>query len=145
MRRELAAHAPELAQFIDRLTQAADLPAFIREEFPKLTPISIDYALMEKADRVLNFEAAFDWDDVGSWISVGKYLPTDGEGNASNAPLSALDAHRNIVFSDSGKRVALIGADDLIVVDTGDALLVARRSEADAIKKVVAGLPPELL
>ncbi len=145
VRRELAAHAPELAQFIDRLTQAADLPAFIREEFPKLTPISIDYALMEKADRVLNFEAAFDWDDVGSWISVGKYLPTDGEGNASNAPLSALDAHRNIVFSDSGKRVALIGADDLIVVDTGDALLVARRSEADAIKKVVAGLPPELL
>lgn len=145
VRQQLAQHAPELATFINNLTAADDISAFIREEFPRLTPISIDFALMEKADRVLNFEASFDWDDVGSWISVGKYLPDCGEGNVSNTPLCAQASHDNIVYSDSGKQVALVGVEDLIVVDTGDALLVARRSEADRIKNVVAELPSHLV
>ena len=145
VRSQLATHAPELADFIHRLTQAEDTASFISTEFPALTPISIDFALMEKADRVLNFEASFDWDDVGSWISVGKYLPTDEQQNAANSPLCALDSARNIVFTDSGKRVALVGVEDLIVVDTGDALLVTRRDRADDIKKVVNQLPDNLL
>ncbi len=145
VREQLAAHTPELADFINRLTEAADLPAFISSEFPKLTPISIDFALMEKAERVLNFEASFDWDDVGSWISVGKYLPERGEGNVSNTALSTLKAGGNIVFSTSGKRVALVGVNGLIVVDTGDALLVAHRNEADNIKHIIPGLPEELV
>lgn len=145
VRAQLAAHAPELAGFIDRLTAAADTPRFITREFPALTPISIDFALLEKADRVLNFEATFDWDDVGSWISVGKYLPDKGEANVANGPLESVSASNNIVFTDSGKQVALVGVDDLIVVDTGDALLVARRSQADAIKNVVVKLPENLL
>lgn len=145
VRSQLAAHTPQLADFITRLTCTDNLPEFIRTEFPALTPISIDFALMEKADRVLNFEATFDWDDVGSWISVSKYLPTDEQQNASNTPLSALNAGSNIVFTQNGKRVALVGVDDLIVVDTGDALLVARKDQADDIKKIVNGLPENLV
>lgn len=145
VRSQLAAHTPELADFIARLTAAVDIPAFIATEFAKLTPISIDFALMEKADRVLNFEASFDWDDVGSWISVGKYLQQDEAANAANTALSAQDASRNIVFSANGKHVALVGVDDLIVVDTGDALLVAHRDQADKIKNVVAKLPDSLV
>lgn len=145
VREQLAAHTPELADFITELTQADDKLHFIGSKFETLTPISIDFALMEKADRVLNFEATFDWDDVGSWISVGTYLPDKGEGNRANTPLSAVKAGNNIVFTDSGKRVALVGVSDLIVVDTGDALLVCRKDEADAIKKVVANLPAPLL
>lgn len=145
VRSQLATHTPQLADFIDRLTAATDLPDFISREFPALTPISIDFALMEKADRVLNFEATFDWDDVGSWISVGKYLPTDEQQNAANTQLSALSSSGNIVFSANGKRVALVGVDDLIVVDTGDALLVARKDRADDIKKIVADLPDNLV
>ena len=145
VRSQLFSHSPELASFIDRLTTASDIPAFIGSEFPQLTPISIDFALLEKADRVLNFEATFDWDDVGSWISVGKYLPQQEGGNVSNSPLSQVQAGNNIVFTDSGKCVALVGVDDLIVVDTGDALLVARRSEADKIKNIVSGLPENLV
>ncbi len=145
VRRQLALHAPELASFIDRFVSTSDARGFIRREFPKLTPISIDFALMEKAERVLNFEATFDWDDVGSWISVGKYLPRKGEGNVSNSPLSSLRSSDNIVFTDSGKRVALIGIEGVIVVDTGDALLIAGKSEADNIKKIVGELPESLL
>lgn len=145
VRAQLAAHTPELADFIDRLTATDNIPAFIENEFAKLTPISIDFALMEKADRVLNFEASFDWDDVGSWISVGKYLQQDDAQNAANTALSAQDASGNIVFSAQGKHVALVGVDDLIVVDTGDALLVAHRDQADKIKNVVAKLPDNLV
>lgn len=147
VRSQLAIHAPQLAQFVDRLAALppAGISGFIHREFPLLSPISIDFALMEKADRVLNFEANFDWDDVGSWISVGKYLPTDQAGNASNTAVDALGAEGNIAFSASGKRVALVGVHDLIIVDTGDALLVARKDQADNIKKVVANLPQELL
>lgn len=145
VRAQLAAHTPELADFIDRLTATDNIPAFIENEFAKLIPISIDFALMEKADRVLNFEASFDWDDVGSWISVGKYLPQDDAQNAANTALSAQDASGNIVFSALGKHVALVGVDDLIVVDTGDALLVAHRDQADKIKNVVAKLPDNLV
>lgn len=147
VRRQLTRHAPQLAAFIDKLAAlpAKEIPAFIQQEFPRLTPISIDFALMEKADRVLNFEANFDWDDVGSWISAGKYLPTDAAGNAANTALNPLAAANNIVFSSNGKQVALVGVSDLIVVDTGDALLVAHKQQADAIKKVVATLPESLL
>lgn len=144
-RAQLAAHTPELADFITALTQTNDIPSFINRQFAQLTPISIDFALMEKADRVLNFEASFDWDDVGSWISVGTYLPDKGAGNHANTAVSAVRAENNIIFSDSGKRVALVGVSDLIVVDTGDALLVCRKDEADAIKKVVSELPEQLL
>ncbi len=144
VRREMARHTPELAAFVDGLVASGDAAAYIAAEFPKLTPISIDFALMERAERVLNFEANFDWDDVGSWISVGKYLPGQEGGNASNAPLTAIEAGGNIAFSTQGKRIALLGVNDLVVVDMGDALLVASRQSADAIKEVVRQLPPEL-
>ena len=146
VRAQLAKHTPQLAEFVSALASCADLPAFIAEKFPQLTPISIDFALMEKADRVLNFEATFPWDDVGSWISVGQYLPQDEARNAANSPLAVQDAEGNIVFTTAeGKRVALLGVSELIVVDTEDALLVARKSEADRIKHIVSQLPPELL
>ena len=145
VRAQLAKHAPQLAEFVADLAAAPDAPSFIAEHFPQLTPISIDFALMEKADRVLNFEATFPWDDVGSWISVGKYLPQDAAGNAANSPLVSQGAEGNIVFSTAGKQVALLGVSDLIVVDTGDALLVAHKNEADRIKNITAQLPPELL
>ena len=145
VRAQLAKHAPQLADFVGALSSAPSAADCVAERFPQLTPISIDFALMEKADRVLNFEATFPWDDVGSWISVGKYLPQDTAQNAANTPLAVQSAARNVVFSSTGKQVALLGVSDLIVVDTGDALLVARKDEADRIKNIVTQLPPELL
>lgn len=141
---ELSQHCPELATFISEVRHARDLKATLASQFPALPKISIDYALMEKANRVLNIEASFDWDDVGSWISVGKYLPVDTTQNASNSPLSTMDAHGNIVFTTGGKRVALLGVQDLIVVQTDDAILVAHRHSADAIKNLVDQVPREL-
>jgi mannose-1-phosphate guanylyltransferase len=142
---QLAKHAPELAGFIHALCAAPDMPAFIAGNFPALPARSIDYALMEKADRILNIEASFDWDDVGSWISIAKYFPACDDDNRANRELTEIDSHRNIVFTTQpGTRVALLGVDDLIIVQTPDALLVADRHQADAIKKLTDLLPPEL-
>ncbi len=141
---ELSQHCPELAGFIREIRQSKNLEATLASQFPTLPKISIDYALMEKAGRVLNIEASFDWDDVGSWISVGKYLPTDETGNASNSPLSVIDSDSNIVFTASGQRVALLGVEHLIIVQTPDALLIADRHSADSIKKLVDLMPKEL-
>lgn len=143
---ELTRQAPQLARFISELRQSTDHAATIETQFPALTPISIDYALMEKAKRVLNLEATFDWDDVGSWISIAKYLPVHGDNNATNTDLSEIDSENNIVFNArKNSHIALLGVDDLIVVQTEDALLIANRHQADAIKKLSPLLPEALL
>jgi mannose-1-phosphate guanylyltransferase len=118
--------------------------ATIAHQFPSLNPISIDYALMEHANKVLNIEACFDWDDVGSWISVGKYLATDEAQNASNSPLAKVDAAGNIIFTSGKLQVALLGVNDLIIVQTEDAILVADKNSADSIKKLVDLVPKSL-
>jgi mannose-1-phosphate guanylyltransferase len=141
---ELSKHAPELAAFVARMRTAPDVTALLAEEFPKLPKISVDYAIMEKAARVVELEAGFDWDDVGSWLAVAKYFDKDEGGNSANCPLTAHDASHNVVFSSGRKHVALAGVQDLIVIDTGDALLVCHRSEAENIKKLVPLVPAEL-
>jgi len=142
---ELSKHTPELVQFISQIRKSSDIKATVDAQFSELNPISIDYALMENAKRVLNIEATFDWDDVGSWISVSKYLNQDEEHNSTNTPLVNLDSQNNIVFTKSNDtQVALLGVDDLIIVQTDDSILVANRHQADDIKKLIEKLPPEL-
>jgi len=148
--RQLNQHAPELGKFVEEIQQSPDIPATIATRFATrfatLPARSIDYALMESADRVLNIEATFDWDDVGSWISIAKYLGTHGDENRSNQTISELDSNNNIVFNAlPGSHIALLGVSDLIVVQTKDALLVANRHQADAIKNLSPLLPEELL
>ncbi|WP_411827723.1 mannose-1-phosphate guanylyltransferase [Luteolibacter sp. AS25] len=143
---ELKHHTPELSEFISELCSSADIETTVGEKFEKLTPISIDYALLEKTKRVLNIEATFDWDDVGSWISIAKYLPESGDNNRCNEPITQIDSQDNIVYSDTPERhIVLLGVDDLIVVQTGDSILIANRHEADAIKKLSSILPKNLL
>lgn len=143
---ELSRQVPQLAHFVSELRNSTDVAATMAIQFPHLTPISIDYALMEKAKRVLNLEATFDWDDVGSWISIAKYLPTQGNQNSTNVTISEIDSENNIVFNArKDSHIALLGVDDLIVVQTDDALLIANRHQADAIKNLSALLPKHLL
>jgi mannose-1-phosphate guanylyltransferase len=144
--KQLATHTPQLAEFISELRKSKDILATIDAQFPNLTPLSIDYALMEKADRVLNIEATFDWDDIGSWISIAKYLPDEGNNNLANQTISQIDSENNIVYNATDStHIALLGVDDLIVVKTNDALLIANRHQADAIKKLSDLLPKNLL
>ena len=141
---EFNRHAPELADFISQVRSPKDLNKILREQFAKLPRISFDYAIMEKADRVLVVEASFDWDDVGSWQAVARYFKKDDQGNIANRAVTALDASDNIVFNDGKTTIALLGVHNLIVVRTGDAILICHRHQAERIKNLVAKLPPEL-
>ena len=144
VRENLDKHCPELSRFIGALETSTDFDGTLQALFAKLPKLSIDYALMEKAPRVLNVEATFDWDDVGNWTSVGAYLKKDLSGNQHNCTVSGMDASGNLVFSQSGQHIALLGVHDLMVISTPDALLVAHRSQAETLKKLVDGLPGDL-
>lgn len=144
VRQNLANHCPELESFVQELQDSPDFETTVKARFPSLAKLSIDFALMENAPRVLNVEACFDWDDVGNWTSVGAYLPKDGGGNEHNCALSQMETKNNLVFSRTGQHVALLGVEDLMVIATPDALLVAHRSQAEKLKKLVDGLPAEL-
>jgi mannose-1-phosphate guanylyltransferase len=141
---ELSRHCPALADFVSEVRTSKDFATTVKKQFGKLPKLSIDYALMERASRVLNIEATFDWDDVGNWTSVGRYLNKDDDGNQYNCALSHHDASNNIIFTQTGQHVALLGVQDLIVVASKDGLLVAAQAEAENIKKLVDGLPKEL-
>jgi len=142
--REFNRHAPELADFISQLRAPKNFENALRDRFGKLPRISFDYAIMEKADRVLVVEASFDWDDIGSWRAMANYFEKDKQGNAANCAITALDSSNNIVFEEDGTTIALLGVHDLIVVRTKDALLVCHRHEAEKIKNLIGKLPPEL-
>jgi mannose-1-phosphate guanylyltransferase len=141
---ELSRHCPVLADFVSELRGSQDFAATVEKQFSKLPKLSIDYALMEKASRVLNIEATFDWDDVGNWTSVGRYLKADAEGNQHNCAFSQQESAHNIVFTQTGQHVALLGVQDLIVVAAKDGLLISSRSRAESIKKLVDSLPKVL-
>jgi mannose-1-phosphate guanylyltransferase len=140
---------PQLASFIDAATAAPDLATPLLQEFPLLPKISIDYALMEKAAKVLTVEASFGWDDLGSFLSIASYLEQDGSSFA-NSNFSSLDSHRNIIYlhhpdpSTPPPHIALLGVEDLIFVHTPDAILIASRTRAEEIKKLVEILPEAL-
>jgi mannose-1-phosphate guanylyltransferase len=141
---EFNRHAPELADFISQARMPGNFEKALQERFAKLPRISFDYAIMEKADRVLVVEASFDWDDVGSWSAISRYFKHDDQSNSANCAVIALESTNNIVFNDNGRTVALLGVHNLIVVQTGDALLVCHRHQAENIKKLISKVPPEL-
>jgi mannose-1-phosphate guanylyltransferase len=141
---EFNRHAPALADFISQVRSQKNLEKILKERFSTLPRISFDYAIMEKADRVLVVEASFDWDDVGSWQAVARYFKKDEHGNAANHAVTVLDASDNIIFNEGETAIALLGVRNLIVVRTGDAILICHRHEAERIKNLVAKLPPEL-
>ncbi|MCX5836248.1 MAG: mannose-1-phosphate guanylyltransferase, partial [Deltaproteobacteria bacterium] len=103
-----------------------------------LTPVSIDYGVMEKANNVLLVRGDFGWSDVGSWDALWEISDKDEHGNSANVKgtFVGLNTTNSLIHS-SGKLVALVGVEDLIVVETGDALLVCRRSRSQDVKKVV--------
>ncbi len=139
---QLRRHLPKTASIL------VSLPAFsernfssrLAKAFPLCENISIDYAVMEKADTVSGIAAGdFGWNDVGSWNAVWELLPQDACGNVVAADSVCLDAGNNFVDA-RGKVVALLGVNDLIVVDTPDALLVARRDQAQHVGEIVKAL-----
>jgi mannose-1-phosphate guanylyltransferase len=105
--------------------------------YPALKKISVDYALIEKSDNVVVLPASFDWDDVGAWPAVAKHFIPDARGNVVRGRALVEQGSNNIVFSEGEHLLAVVGADDLVVVHTPDATLVCPRSRAQDIKALL--------
>jgi mannose-1-phosphate guanylyltransferase len=136
---QLRRHLPRTAAVLASLPpfRARRFAADLRKAFPLCDNISIDYAVLEKADSVSGIPAGdFGWNDVGSWNAVYELMPRDEAGNAIAQEAICLDAQNNFVDA-RGKLVALLGVENLIVVDTPDALLVADRARAQQVGEVV--------
>ena len=119
------------------LAEGTPLDALMEQIYPGLEKISIDYAVMEKADTVLVIESTFDWDDVGEWPAIARHEPADSGGNNIQGQALVYEGKDNIVIGSSDHLVSLIGVDDLVVVHTPDATLVCPKSKSQAIKELV--------
>lgn len=137
----LQQHAPELHGGLQpvraALAKKKPLPAVLKKVYPTLTKISVDYALLEKSTNVVVVPSSFDWDDVGAWPAVPKHYEKDASGNVTRGLAIVEDGKNNIVFCEDGHLTAVLGADDLIVVHTKDATLVAPKAKAQEIKKLL--------
>jgi mannose-1-phosphate guanylyltransferase len=136
---EMQRRLPGLHADLQRLQPYLDneeIAAGMTSIYPDLESISIDYGVMEKADGVLMVPAEFGWNDLGTWASMGQIWPRDDQRNVCVGEILALESSRNIVYSH--RRIcALLGVDDLIVVDTEDALLVCPVSRAQDVGKIL--------
>jgi mannose-1-phosphate guanylyltransferase len=147
MRQAIAEHLPALAAGLARFDEAAaggDEARVLAEVFPTLPSVSIDHGVMEKAKRIAIVPGSFGWNDIGSWQVTWEMADVDPRGNALPAGSIAIDANNNLVRdltkTASSKRWALLGVNDLVVVETDDAVLLMPRERAQDVRAVVDAL-----
>ena len=143
IRRELQHQQPELFDLIERIIADWDSPqreATFRELYPLAEKKSIDYAVMEKAHEVLVLQAPYQWDDVGSWLALERRNPQDAHGNTIQALHTGMATSNCVIVGDPDKLIATIGVSNLLIIQDGDAILVADRREEATVKKIVDGL-----
>lgn len=142
---ELAKSAPEVAKAVDACwaamqplnnAQMSEIPA---ELFKSAPDISIDYAVMEKSDKVAVVPGDFGWSDIGSWNAIRDLVTPDGEQNRALGEAIFVDSTNTFVQSED-RLVAAVGVNDLVIIDTPDALLVVHPDKAQDVKQVVAQL-----
>jgi mannose-1-phosphate guanylyltransferase len=143
---EIKCHMPDLWQklaVIEAAWEQDDFEAVIQATWPEIHPETIDYGIMEKASQVAVLPATdLGWDDVGSWDSLFDVLPADENGNIIlKADYLGLNTSDTLVQSDgTGRLIVTIGVNNLILVDTNDALLVCSREQAQQVKQIVEQL-----
>lgn len=139
----VAQHLPDLAKGIATIDAAPNDAGVVKTVFPTLPSISIDHGVMEKAANLAVVPGDFGWNDVGSWQSAWELAEHDAAGNGleKGGGAIAIDAKNNLVRSLGGKKViALVGVNDLVVVETDDAVLVIPRDRAQDVRLVVEAL-----
>ena len=135
----LARFEPEMAEHLERIDKAFGAPDFdavLEREFRAMKKVSIDYAVMERAEDVAVVEAPFEWDDVGGWRAVERLGQTDAAGNLIDAARClSINSSGTIVRSDDPRHlVALVGVENLIVIVTPDATLIANKDQEESIR-----------
>ncbi len=130
---ELDTHLPATGRAVQDIASGAVRAADVYEALPK---ISIDHAVMERATRVVTIPASVGWDDLGSWAALPALLGADASGNTITGT-AVVDGTGNIISSDDDTVIAAIGVHDLVIVKSGDAILILPRSAAQDVRAIV--------
>ena len=139
---QLQEHLPETYEGLRRIGAAIGTDQeeqALEREFRQFKSESIDYGVMEKAKDIYILSGAFGWDDVGSWLALGRIKRSDEFGNVVSGNVVTVDTKGTIVQG-GDKLIAAVGLEDMIVVDSGDALLICEQGHAGDIKKVLENL-----
>jgi mannose-1-phosphate guanylyltransferase len=143
----LEKHQPEMFAACQRWFKAAGQPAklakILAREYPDIKKVSVDYALMERAQNVICADGDFEWDDLGAWNALSRHLKPDPEGNCAVGDFIHVDGARNLIFDARTRNktpIAVVGLRDSILVQTDDAVLLAHKSQAQKVKELVKRL-----
>lgn len=143
---ELRVHAPAMLQAVEQAVREARRDAdFLRlgaDAFAACPADSIDYAVMEKSARILVQPMDVGWNDVGSWSAIWDIADKDAQGNALHGDVQLHEVRRSLIWGEA-RLVGVLGLDDVVVVDSDDALLVAHRDRVQDLKSLVAGIKTE--
>lgn len=137
---ELERLQPEIFDGVKRIAEAWDTPyrdTVTASIWPDLPSVTIDSGVMEGARRIAVVPAEMGWSDVGDWHGLGEMIEKDGLGNSVRGDLLQIDTTNSVIWSETGRMVATVGLDNIIVVDTEDALLIIDRRNAQEVRKVV--------
>lgn len=135
-------YLPETCAGLGRIGAAIGTPEeqeALEREFQRFQSVSVDYGVMEKAGNIYILSGSFGWDDVGSWLAVERLKTSNEFGNVVNGNVVTVDT-RNSIIQGGQKLMALVGVENVIVVDTEDALLICEKEHAGEIKKVLENL-----
>jgi mannose-1-phosphate guanylyltransferase/mannose-6-phosphate isomerase len=138
---ELEKHAPSLVKSLRQVVEARNAGNLqvAAELYAKLPVEVVDRSVMEKTDRLLLVPAEFEWADIGNWAELAERVRSDANGNSVEGESILIDTRNSVVLGDR-RLIAAIGLEDVIIVDTDDALLVCPRSRAQDVKAVVEAL-----
>jgi mannose-1-phosphate guanylyltransferase len=140
---QLRQHKPDIAARVERIADAWGTPSqneVFRREYETIEKISIDFAVMEKAPEVLVLQAPYQWDDVGSWLALERRRPQDAQGNTVEGTHLGIDTSECVVVSDGSHLIATVGVKDLLIIQDGDAILIAPRALEGRVKDIVETL-----
>jgi len=139
----LAKHRPALHAGVTEIASAWNTPvrqSVLERVFPTLDKISVDYALLEKHPDVLVLRAPFTWDDVGSWLALERLHPQDAEGNTVQGRHVGIRTKNCVISAHPETLVTTLGVEDLLIIQDGECLLVARKHEESNVKQIVEEL-----
>lgn len=133
---------PELYTGMDAMTEAYGTPSFdqvLHDQFAAFPSESIDFGVMEKAEHIYTLSASFGWDDVGNWLALERINQTNEYGNYVTGDVITINTSRSTICG-SKRLIAAVGIEDLIVVDTDDAVLICAKDSTQDVKKVIENL-----
>jgi mannose-1-phosphate guanylyltransferase len=136
---QIEEHLPELYEGLLEIEAKLGTPAeeeTVHRVYCQIRSISIDYGVMEKAQRVIVLKATFGWNDLGSWEEIYKISRKDADGNAVTGEVLPLDT-KNCLIDSPHRLIATLGVEDLVIVDAGDAILICRRDRAQDVRELV--------